>query len=239
MNLYQENEIKLLKHLLTDPDELIPEGMEKWEVNATLDRLEKQGCLRVAWASGHEAEAVMLNDTGREHLKALEYEKRQEQANVFTQNVKEAKDRFRLSNLQRSIARETNSENLRLQSEVKRLQDENEALKAKIAELEAKAGNKYDKKKVVGELKFLFNGNQDYIKQFLDQIEKLKPTQITSVVNNYIKSELINNKEASSKSLYDILNQNGLYDKQYQTWQSQVDWKNEGKLEKKRQRKIK
>lgn len=235
MNLYQENEIKLLKHLLTDPDELIPEGMEKWEVNATLDRLEKQGCLRVAWASGHEAEAVMLNDTGREHLKALEYEKGVEWNKRFEQQRKENSNRFHQSNLQRQIARETNGEILRLQAEVKRLQEENANLKAENVELKAKINNKYDRKKAIEELKFLFKNNREIIEQFLDQIEGLKPVQVTAVVNNHIKSVLINNTDASSKSLYDILNRHGLYDKLYPTWQSQVDWYNDGKLERRKE----
>ena len=234
MDYYKETEIKVLKHLQTDPEDLCPEGMEKWEVNSTLDKLEKQGCVHVAWAEGHEAEAAEINDTGRMHLKALQYERNKETWERFDQQRKESMNRFRQNDLQRQIARETNGEILRLQAEIKRLEQENAELKARIAELEAKSKEKYNKEEVIDELKFLFKGNREFIEQFLDQINGLKPQQITAVVNNYIKSELINHKEAPSKSLFDILKRHGLYDKLYQTWQSQVDWNNDGKLEKKK-----
>ena len=57
--------------------------MEKWEVNSTLDKLEKQGCVRVAWVGGHDAEAAEINDTGRMHLKALQYEHGREMRERF------------------------------------------------------------------------------------------------------------------------------------------------------------
>lgn len=237
MDYYKKTEIEVLKHLLTNPEDLCPEGMEKWEVNSTLDKLEKQGCVRVAWVEGHDAEAAEINDTGRMHLKALQYESNTETWERFEQRRKDSINRLRQNDLQRQIARETNSEIMRLQAEIKRLEQENAELKARIAELEAKSKKKYNKEEVINDLKFIFKGNQQYIEQFIDQIDGLKPKQITAVVNNYIKSELINNTKASSKSFWEILQKHGFYDKQYQTWQSQLDWYDDGKLERKKRRK--
>lgn len=74
MDIYKNAELRVLRHLADDPEELIPEGMEDWEFYATCDRLEKRGCVRVAWIEGHEAEDAMILDTGRMRLKELEME---------------------------------------------------------------------------------------------------------------------------------------------------------------------
>ncbi len=227
MDYFNYIEHKLLNHLLTDPEDPCPEGMEKFEVNAILEKFEKKGYVHVSWASGHDAEAVKVNDSGRIYLKSLNFEKNKASYKTRQQRRREYLDRCSQISLQRQIARESNSEIFRLQSEIKRLEHENSELKARVAELETKSLRKYDREVVISELNFIFNGRLEYIEQFLDQIEGLKSKQITSVVNSYVKSELINNKDASSKSLYDILYKHQIYTKLYATWHSQVVWKNE------------
>lgn len=234
MDYYKKTEIKVLKHLQNNPKDLCPRGMEKWEVNVTLDKLEKQGCVRVAWVEGHDAEAAEINDNGRMYLKALQYETDMETMERFEKKRKENSDRFGNRIFSRQILPGTNSEITRLQAEIKRLEQENAELKARVVELEAKSKKKYNKDEVINDLKFIFKGNQQYIEQFLDQIDGLKSPQITAVVNTYIKSKLINNTKASSKSFWEILHKHEFYDKQYQTWQSQIDWNNDGKLERKK-----
>ena len=48
------------------------EDLEDYEINTTLDRLEGEGYVRVAWVEGHSPEAVRLLDKGRAYLKQLE-----------------------------------------------------------------------------------------------------------------------------------------------------------------------
>ncbi len=48
------------------------EDLEDYEINTTLDRLEGEGYVRVAWVEGHSPEAIRLLDKGRAYLKQLE-----------------------------------------------------------------------------------------------------------------------------------------------------------------------
>lgn len=48
------------------------EDLEPFEINVTLDKLEKEGYVRVAWVEGHQPEDVLLLDKGRVYLKQLE-----------------------------------------------------------------------------------------------------------------------------------------------------------------------
>ena len=48
------------------------EDLEDFEINTILDRLEKEGYVRVAWVEGHSPEAIRLLDKGRAYLKQLE-----------------------------------------------------------------------------------------------------------------------------------------------------------------------
>ena len=53
-------------------NEFALEDLEDYEINTTLDRLEGEGYVRVAWVEGHSPEAVRLLDKGRAYLKQLE-----------------------------------------------------------------------------------------------------------------------------------------------------------------------
>ena len=53
-------------------DESMHEDLEDYEVNETLDKLEKEGYVQVAWIEGHEPEGVRLLDKGKVYLKQLE-----------------------------------------------------------------------------------------------------------------------------------------------------------------------
>ena len=53
-------------------DESMLEDLEVYEVNETLDKLEKEGYVRVAWIEGHTPEAIRLLDKGKVYLKQLE-----------------------------------------------------------------------------------------------------------------------------------------------------------------------
>lgn len=53
-------------------DDTKMEDLEDFEVRTILDKLEKMGCVKVAWIEGHRPEAVRLLDKGRVYLKHLE-----------------------------------------------------------------------------------------------------------------------------------------------------------------------
>ena len=82
MDIYKNAELRVLRHLQEDAEELMPEGMEDWEFYATCERLEEQGCVRVAWIEGHEAEDAMILDAGRMLLKELEIELKGEESEL-------------------------------------------------------------------------------------------------------------------------------------------------------------
>ena len=53
-------------------NEYVLEDLEDFEINTILDRLEKEGYVRVAWVEGHSPESIRLLDKGRAYLKQLE-----------------------------------------------------------------------------------------------------------------------------------------------------------------------
>ena len=182
-----EAELRVLRHHVNQLEGLVPEGMDEDDFNAACDRLERMGYIRVAWLTGHVAQAIMMNPSGRFYLKELEQEQRGEE------------------------------------DELARLRKENIELKAQIAQMQAEGNSSYNKYEVIRELRNIFKGSDEEAEKFLNRIDGLKAMELTSVVNEYLSDSKLNTA-VSSMSFYDVLSKYGIYDKKYQTWNSQVKW---------------
>ena len=190
----KDAELRVLRHLAGDADDFVVDGLEEFEVYAALDRLERMNYLKVFWDEGHVPVAYHLLYEGRVWLKELEMEEKGEQDEI---------ERLR-------------QENTELRTTVEKLQ-------ARIEELTGNGQRSYDKQAAIQELKYIFMDREQTVNEFLSRIEGLKPIQVTTVVNLYIKDALINT-EVSSRSLHTILKKYGLYGRGYTTWNSQVKW---------------
>lgn len=87
-NIHVSADLKVLRSIDL-MDEYMLEDLENIEVNNILDKLERNGCVKVAWAEGHSPEAVKLLDAGRMRLKDLE---------IKTQNEESELERLRKEN---------------------------------------------------------------------------------------------------------------------------------------------
>ena len=129
----------------------------------------------------------------------------------------------RVNSMGRFYLKELEQEQKEEESELNRLRKENMELKALIAQMQAEVKSSYNKFEVIKELRFIFKGSDENAEMFLKRIDGLKPKEITTVVNKLVSEGLLDTT-ASSRSFYEILSKHGIYDKQYQTWNSQVKW---------------
>lgn len=176
MDIYKEAELRVLQHLTNDTNELMPEGMKDWEFNAVCDRLEKEGCVRVAWIEGHRAEAVMLLDAGRMRLRELEIEARG------------------------------------AESELERLQKENEELKARLQPNDNPSDDE-----IVKELASCFYGVIKDTRAFLNQIKYVEDREKPAIAKQYLTQKKLSENSAR-RPLWTILKKYKLYSKTEDNW---------------------
>ena len=81
-----------------------------------------------------------------------------------------------------------------------------------------------DDANLVEKLKPIFYNNEEDVKLFLKEISGMKPSDITDLVNRWVKDKRISDYGYSRKGvLWEILNTAGLYTKSRQNWCKRVD----------------
>ena len=106
------------------------EDLEDFEITALFDKLEEEGCIRVAWTEGRNFEGVRLLDRGRARMKKLENDMRKKDT------VLDARDK-----------------------RIETLEAENNELRTKLAALEdANAKPKVDEGALRSYFNAMFNG---------------------------------------------------------------------------------
>ena len=77
---------------------------------------------------------------------------------------------------------------------------------------------------LIEKLKPIFYNNEEDVKLFLKEIAGMKPGDITDLVNRWVKDKRISDYGYSRKgTLWEILNEAGLYTKSRQNWCKRVD----------------
>lgn len=77
---------------------------------------------------------------------------------------------------------------------------------------------------LIEKLKPIFYNNEEDVKLFLKEISGMKPGDITDLVNRWVKEKRISDYGYSRKgTLWEILNEAGLYTKSRQNWCKRVD----------------
>lgn len=77
---------------------------------------------------------------------------------------------------------------------------------------------------LIEKLKPIFYNNEEDVKLFLKEIAGMKPGDITDLVNRWVKEKRISDYGYSRKgTLWEILNEAGLYTESRQNWCKRVD----------------
>ena len=104
--------------------------------------------------------------------------------------------------------------------------------KAKVAEEHSDNVSQKEQEELEGEndtdliekIKPVFYNNEDDVRSFLKEISGMKPGDITDLVNRWVKDKRISDYGYSRKgTLWEILNEAGLYTKSRQNWCKRVD----------------
>ena len=188
MDIYKEAELRVLRHLVNDPTELVPEGMEDWEFNATCDQLESRGLIKVAWVEGHQAEAVRMFDKGRMRLKELERQAHEEGDELEQLRMENAELRRKLAELQNQLAAQHHHPNSPSDDEI------------------------------VSELTTCFYGVEADARTFLTQIKAVNDDrEKPAIAKRFINEKKLSDSSAR-RPLWTIMKKYGLYSKGESNW---------------------
>lgn len=83
--------------------------------------------------------------------------------------------------------------------------------------------SKFNLEQVVAEIKHMF-ANESSARNFVSEIENAKPTFITAKVSSLVSYNIIDQKYCY-QDLWEVLHKHGIYPRQKNTWNSQIDIK--------------
>jgi hypothetical protein len=90
MDIRKEAELRVLRHLIENKDEMIPDGMEEHEYKAACYRLEEKHCVQLARIYGG-FEGIRILDEGYVYLKELGIEEKKEASEIERLKTENAK----------------------------------------------------------------------------------------------------------------------------------------------------
>lgn len=78
-----------------------------------------------------------------------------------------------------------------------------------------------EEQKVSQELKGFFFGDEEEASRFVVAVRGKKPVEVVKVVNQLLKDRKVSDASCG-KSMWKVLNDNGMYDATYANWNSQI-----------------